>query len=175
MYAAHFAAALAIKARAPAAPAWALLVGVFAPDVCWIALAAAGVEPTDPAHYFDGFSHSLASVLVEATAFAALFLRQGRAVAAAVWLAVASHFLLDLPIHPTPLQLWPHSPLSAPWDLWSWGEVKGPLGFSRYWWIQLGVTLPLLAVYLTGARKAAIAPNLAAASAITVLGLHMIL
>jgi len=37
MYAAHFAAGLAIKSRAPQAPTWALLVGAFIPDFVWIA------------------------------------------------------------------------------------------------------------------------------------------
>jgi len=46
MYAAHFAAALAIKSRVPKAPVVALLLGAFVPDFFWIAFGLAGIEPS---------------------------------------------------------------------------------------------------------------------------------
>jgi hypothetical protein len=102
VYAAHFAAALAIKESAPKVPVAALLVGVFIPDFIWIALAAIGVEPADPSAYFDDWSHSLCSVGIEATFFALCFYREGISVWVPIWLATFSHFILDWPIPPGP-------------------------------------------------------------------------
>jgi hypothetical protein len=175
MYAAHFAAALAIKGRAPEAPAWALITAAFLPDAVWITLAGAGIEPTGPTTFFDDWSHSLLSIATEATAFALIFLRQGRRVWAPIWLAGASHFLLDLPIHPRLLALYPHSAVHLGAPLWDWGAARSWLGMSHYWWVQAGATAILLVIYLSGVRRAAIAPNLAVASCLTVVGLHFLL
>src|ERR1700678_4029770 len=109
MYAAHFAAGLAIKGRAPKAPTWALLTGAFLPDFFWIGFAAIGLEPATSKVFFDDWSHSLVSVLVEATAFALLFYRRALTVWLQVWLALISHYFLDLPIHPKPIALYPHA------------------------------------------------------------------
>jgi len=70
MYAAHFAAGLAIKSSAPKAPTWALLIGAFLPDFAWIALGLAGIEPSQGPAFFDDWSHSLAMVIWWATQFA---------------------------------------------------------------------------------------------------------
>ncbi|HEY3779056.1 MAG TPA: hypothetical protein VGL35_13470 [Rhizomicrobium sp.] len=174
MYAAHFAAGLAIKSRAPKTPAWALLVGAFVPDLLWIGFSFAGIEPASQRIYFDDWSHSLASIAVEATLFSLVFFRAGAAVCFPVWLAVFSHFLLDLPIHPRPLALFPHSSIHVGPDLWAWGLSKSLLGATNYWWIQLGSLIVLLAIYIAGARKAGIALNLAAASCLAVFGLHLL-
>lgn len=174
MYAAHFAAGLAIKSRAPTAPTWALLTAAFLPDFVWIGLAAVGVEPANGKLFFDEWSHSLVSIMVEASVFAAAFWRSELAVWAPIWLAGASHFILDLPIHPRPLALYPHSAIHAGWDLWAWGQTKSALGQSNYWWIQLAMVLVLLAIYASGARKAAIPANIAAATCLAVFGLHLL-
>ncbi len=97
MTAAHFAAALAIKSRVAEASTAALIVGAFIPDFVWIILATAGVEPTRREVFFDDWSHSLLSVAAAATAYAWLFRKHGLGVAGAAWLAVFSHFALDLP------------------------------------------------------------------------------
>jgi hypothetical protein len=175
MYAAHFAAGLAIKGRAPKAPTWALLTGAFLPDFFWIGFAAIGLEPATSKVFFDDWSHSLVSVLVEATAFALLFYRRGLTVWLPVWLAVISHFLLDLPIHPKPIALYPHAAIHAPWDLWAWATAKGFLGITPYWWIQLAIVFVLLAIYAAGAKKSGISNNLVAATCISVLGLHLLI
>jgi len=175
MYAPHFAAALAIKGRAPKAPAWALLTAAFLPDLVWIVLAGAGIEPADPKIFFDAWSHSILSVIVEATAFALLFYRRGPAVWLPIWLAGLSHLLLDLPIHPKPLALYPHASIHAPWDLWSWGLSKVWLGISPYWWIQSALVLVFLAIYASGAKRSGIPGNLVAASCIGVIGLKLLL
>ena len=64
MYAPHFAAVLAIKARVPRAPLSALLIGAFLPDLLWMVLARIGVEPAQFFNFFDDWSHSLLSVLL---------------------------------------------------------------------------------------------------------------
>jgi hypothetical protein len=168
MYAAHFAAGLAIKSRTPKAPALALLIGVFLPDFVWIVLAALGIEPTERSVFFDDWSHSLLTVALQATLFSAFFWRRGRAVASALWLAVFSHFLLDLPIHPRPLALYPHS------------AVHLSLGFSdagrmTYWWVQAGVVAALMLLYVQGARKLRWPENLVAASCVALASLHLIM
>lgn len=174
MYAAHFAAGLAIGARAPRAPIWALLAGVFLPDLVWIALSATGVEPAAPSLFFDDWSHSLLSVIVLASLFALCFARRGAAVWIPVWLAVASHFLFDAIIHPRPIAVYPHSAMHIPWDLWHWGEARTALGFTHYWWVQFGIVVPLLCIYALGMRRQNFAPNLAWATVLTVLLLHLV-
>lgn len=164
MYAAHFAAALAIKSHAPKAPTWALLTGAFLPDFVWIVLGLAGVEPSQGPAFFDDWSHSLAMVLLWATLFALPFWRKG--LAFPVGLAVFSHFLLDLPIHPKNLALYPHSAIHLGWGLWR-------IGPKNYWYVQLGVVIVLTFVYAQGARKLRFAANLIGASCIFLVGLHL--
>jgi hypothetical protein len=151
MFAAHFAAGLAIGARARRAPMSALLAGAFLPDVVWIGLAAGGVEPSAPSVFFDGWSHSFVSVLVMATVFALFFAHKGVRVWLPVWLAVISHVVLDAIIDPTPIAPYPHTSLWVPWDLWRWGALPSTLGFSHYWWIQLPIVAVLLGAYAVSA------------------------
>jgi hypothetical protein len=174
MYAAHFAAALAIKGCAPRAPAWALLTGAFIPDGVWIGLAGAGIEPADASVFFDDWSHSALSILIEASLFALFFYRRGIAVWLPVWLAVVSHFLLDALVHPKPLAFYPHAVLHFGADHWQWGQVRAFLGMPHYWWLQAALVLALLAIYLAGARRQQLPTNLAAASCISVAGLHFL-
>jgi len=145
MYAAHLGAGMAIKSRVWSAPTWALLLGAFIPDVIWIPLAAMGIE-SQPGAWHDDWSHSLLMVVVWASLFAVLFVRQGRAAAGAIWLAVFSHFLLDLPIHPRDLALYPHSTIHLGMELWSIGRFK-------YWIVELCVLVALMAIYVRGARS----------------------
>jgi hypothetical protein len=173
MYAAHFAAALAIKSRAPAAPTGALMVGAFVPDFVWVGLGLAGIEPSQGPAFFDDWSHSLAMVIVWATLFALCFWRRGPSVVWPVWLAGFSHFLLDLPIHPKNLALYPHSSVHLGWNLWEYGQT--PL-WSRtpYWWVQLAVLAVLTFVYAQGARRLRVPVNIIAASCLILLCLHLL-
>jgi hypothetical protein len=166
MYAAHFAAGLAIKSHAPKAPTWALLVGAFLPDFFWIAFGLAGIEPSQGPAFFDDWSHSLAMVLLYGALFSMAFWRWGLSVVFPVWLAVFSHFLLDLPIHPKNLALYPHSSLHLGWGLWR-------IGPRNYWWAQLAVLVVLTLIYVQGARRLRFANNLILASCILLLGLHI--
>jgi hypothetical protein len=175
MYAAHFAAGLAIGASVRRAPMWALLFGAFLPDLVWISLAAAGVEPAGASVFFDDWSHSLLSIFLQATVFALCFARRGLGVWMPLWLAVVSHFLLDALIHPRPLALHPYSAAHIPWGLWKWGETHALLGFTHYWLVQLGITFPLLCVYVLGMKRQDFAARLAWATVLIVAGLHLIL
>jgi hypothetical protein len=175
MFAAHLAAGLAIKAQVPKAPALALLTGAFVPDLVWIGLATVGVERTDRAVFFDDWSHSLVMVVVWGIVFALPFLRLGAGVAAAVWAAVFSHFLLDLPFHPKDLALYPYSNVHLGWNLWDIGADKSLLGATNFWWAQLVVLLVLLAAYALAARARAFPANLIGASCVTVVGLHLLM
>ena len=84
----------------------------------------------------------------------------------AVWLAVFSHFLLDMPIHPKDLALYPHSAFHLGWGLWS-------IGRRNYWYVQLGVLAVLTTVYAQGAAKQKFPANLIAATCVLLLGLHL--
>jgi membrane-bound metal-dependent hydrolase YbcI (DUF457 family) len=164
MYAAHFGAGLAIKSRVWNAPTWALLVGAFLPDVLWIPLATLGIE-SRPTAWHDDWSHSLLMVLVWATLFALLFIRRGRAVAAAIWIAVFSHFLLDLPIHPKDLALYPHSTIHLGMGLWS-------IGRFNYWLVESCVLVVLMIFYIRGARSHRLSVNSIAGTCVLLLALH---
>jgi hypothetical protein len=174
MFAAHFAAGLAIGARARRAPMSALLAAAFLPDVVWIGLAAAGVEPSAPSVFFDGWSHSFVSALVEATVFALFFAYKGVRVWLPVWLTVMSHVVLDAIIHPSPIALFPHASLRLPWDLWRWGSLPAVLGFSHYWWVQLAIVAALLGAYAVAALRSSFPLNLVGATVLLLLGLHWI-
>src|SRR5258707_12878281 len=108
MYARHFAGGLAMKAKQPAAPTWALLLGTGLLDVLFGIFVMLGIERvTMTPHVGQGFSldfidwsHSLPMSLLWSLLYAALFWRRGCAVACILAFAVFSHFLLDLPMHP---------------------------------------------------------------------------
>ena len=144
MYVAHFAAGLAVKAREPRAPTWALLVAVGLLDILFGPFVLAGIErvtvapsvsPGFSLDYID-WSHSLAMSLVWSVLFASAFARSGRHVMIAIGFAVFSHFLLDLPMHPSDLALWPNASVHVGLGLWrTW-----PHG---WWFFELAVILTL--------------------------------
>ena len=149
MYAGHFAAGLAIKGHTPTVPTWGVLVGVGLLDILFGPFVLLGIErvsitpdlsPGFSLDYID-WSHSLAMSIVWSIAYAACFVRYGRRVVTAMGLAVFSHFLLDLPMHPADLALWPGSTVHLGVGLWralptGWwfGElaVLG-VGLGYYW------------------------------------------
>jgi len=162
------------KGRSPGAPLWALLVGAFIPDLLWIALARIGIEPAQTSNFFDDWSHSLVSVAVLATVFASAFLRRGKPVVVAIWLAVFSHFLLDFPVHPKRLALAPMTGIYLGWDLLAWGSRPGWFGAINDWWLQLTVLLVLLLLYATQARTARIQPAAVAASSALLIAIQLL-
>jgi membrane-bound metal-dependent hydrolase YbcI (DUF457 family) len=175
MFAAHLAAGLALKQTAPKAPTWAFLTGAFLPDFAWIVLAGLDIEPADPAHYFDGWSHSLLSTAIMATAYALVFRSFGRRAQFALWAAVASHYLLDAPIHPAPLELWPHATIASAWNLWPWGKERSAIGLTHYAMVQGVITFVLLATYATAARSRGVSRRLVVASCVAVSGLWLLI
>ena len=68
--------------------------------------------------------------LVWSGAFAACFVRYGRRVVTVIGFAVFSHFLLDLPMHPRDLALWPGSSVRLGLALWR----SLPAG---WWFVEL--------------------------------------
>ncbi len=154
MYAGHLAAAMAMKAKEPRAPTWALALGVGFVDVLFGIFVLAGIErasltPGVPPGFrldFIDWSHSLAMSLVWALLFGALFLRRGRAVALWCGFAVFSHFLLDLLMHPHDLALWPHATTHLGLGIWVW--------HPPFWWLfEFAFIAACLAYYVVRARR----------------------
>lgn len=154
MYAGHFAAGLAMRAQAPRVPAWILLVGVGFMDLVFGVLVIAGVERVtvtpgqSPGFALDfiDWSHSLVAGACWALAFGALFWRRGRETVAWAAAAVFSHFVLDYPMHPGDLAVYPHSEAHLGAGLWA----RLPTG---WWWLELGFVAVCLAFYAVRARR----------------------
>jgi len=173
MYAAHLAAGLAIKAAQPKAPSWAVLGAVFLPDLFWLGFSLVGIEPVGAGVFFDGWSHSVLSIVVQALAVVLLSLRLGRAVALSLGAAVLSHLPLDMPIHPRPLELYPHASHAVGVFFKSWGVQLSWLSKSHYWWVEADVTLLLLSLYAFLAVRAVFKTNVVIASCILVAWLQV--
>ncbi len=154
MYAGHFAAALALKARVPEAPTWGLVAGVGVLDILFGPFVLLGIErvsitpgvsPGFSLDYID-WSHSLVMSLVWSALFALLFLRRGRLVALAIGLAVFSHFVLDWVMHPSDLALWPGSETHLGLGLWR----SMPVG---WWFVEMALIGVACAYYWSRARR----------------------
>ena len=141
MYAGHFAAALALRGRAPRVPVTALLIGAFLLDIFWILFGVLHLDRTP----WDDWSHSLLTSIVWATLFAAFFLGLGRAAFVTVWLAVFSHYVLDLTVQGA--SIYPNQPMRF---------IIQPLVTVHYRWFQFAVCTLLLAVFVYDARRAAL-------------------
>ena len=134
MYAAHFAAGLALRGRARNTPLIAFLSGAFLLDFLWIGFAVFRLDSSP----YDDLSHSLLMAVVWATLFAALFWSQGRAAVIALWLAVFSHYILDLLVQGA--ALYPGAPQS----------LAIPITIVRHAYLfQLALTALLLAIFLS--------------------------
>jgi hypothetical protein len=177
MYGGHYAAALAIKAKEPRAPTWALLLGVGFLDVLFGIFVMLGIEKvTMTPHVGHGFSldfidwsHSLAMSLLWAVLFSMPFWRRGSAVGAAVGFAVFSHYLLDLPMHPPDMALWPYSPVHLGLGLGLW--LRLPTG---WWWVELAVIAVLCAYYVARARTSTTFGGRAIWACSVILVLHVL-
>jgi hypothetical protein len=152
MFAAHFAAGLALKGRAPRAPLPALILGAFVLDGLWIVLSVLRIDRT----YYDDWSHSFVMSILWASLFSLFFWRLGRRVMCVLWLAVFSHFALDLVVQGA--SVCPPGILSM-----------NPLVVTHYRLLQLGICAVLLSVYVVDARRLSITwPHVLATSAIVV-------
>lgn len=152
MFAGHFAAAAAMKAKEPRAPTWALVVGVQLCDILFVIFVALGIErftktPGQDAGLrldFIDWSHSLVTTILWSLLFAALFWRRGRAVALWCAIAVFSHFVLDVVMHPHDMVLYPHAATHFGLGLWT----HRPL----WWFIELAFVAACLAYYVVRRR-----------------------
>lgn len=153
MYVGHFAAALALKGAEPRAPTWGLLIGVGVLDLLFGPFVLLGIERvsvtpgTSPGFALDyiDWSHSLVMALVWSALFAAAFWRFGKPVALVMGAAVFSHFLLDLPMHPADLALWPNSAAHVGFGLWR----ALPTG---WWFVELAVVAAGWGFYMWRSR-----------------------
>jgi membrane-bound metal-dependent hydrolase YbcI (DUF457 family) len=137
MFAGHFAAGLALRGRAPRVPLTVLLIGVFVLDILWVIFGVLHWETPR-----DDWSHSLLMSILWASLFALVFWRFGAKSCAVIWLAVFSHFVLDLIVQGG--TLYPGAPLIRPFI----GE--------RARVFQLMVCVGCLAVYVYDARRSAL-------------------
>lgn len=155
MFVGHFAAGFALKGARPEAPTWGLLIGVGVLDILFGPLVLLGIERVtvtpgmSPGFLLDfiDWSHSLVTSALWALLFGLAFWRLGRQVAIVMGAAVFSHFLLDLPMHPGDLALWPHSSVHFGFGLWR-------LLPHGWWLIELGVIALFWGYYLSKARVA---------------------
>jgi hypothetical protein len=130
-----------------------LLVGVGLLDILFGPFVLAGIEgatvtpsvsPGFSLDYID-WSHSLVMSLVWSVLFAAPFVRYGPHVVIAIGLAVFSHFLQDIPMHPPDLALWPNWTIHLGLGLWR----TAPTG---WWFVELAVIVVLWAYYWRRSR-----------------------
>ena len=173
MYAGHFAIGLALKARVPRAPTWAILIGTGLLDILFGPFVLLGIErasltpgqsPGFRLDYID-WSHSLAMSLVWSVAWALPFLKRGRAVALTIGLAVFSHFILDFFMHPEDLALWPGSRTHLGLGLWH---------TAYWWWFELAFVCAGCGYYWIRARKLGTFGGRAAWAFAVVVALHML-
>jgi hypothetical protein len=135
---------------------WGILIGVGLSDLLFGPFVLLGIEQASitpaqsPGFSLDqiDWSHSLLMSLVWSAAYAALFMRWGSRVAGFMGIAVFSHFVLDVPMHPPDLALWPGSDVHFGLGLWR--------TLPHGWWF---VELTLIALgggyYLRAARGSA--------------------
>ncbi len=174
MYAGHFAAGMALKGRVPKAPTWGLLIGIGLLDILFGSFVMLGIErasltpgesPGFSLDYID-WSHSLLTALVWSLLFGLLFFRSGRPVALAMGLAVLSHFVLDLVMHPPDLALWPGADIHLGLGLWK----SMPTG---WWFVELAFVAGCLAYYRSRAKRERSFGGRVWGVVITVLLLHV--
>ena len=174
MYVGHFAAGLALKAVDPRAPTWGLLLAVGLLDLLFGPFVILGIERVSltpgqsPGFSLDfiDWSHSLLMSAIWAIVFAGFFYRWGFPVMLAIGAAVFSHFLLDIPMHPPDLALWPGSSTHIGLGLWQ----TFPAG---WWFIELGVILVGWGFYYWKSRGSPSFGGRPVAAGIVLLVLHL--
>lgn len=139
MFVAHFATALAIRGRTRQLPVGVYIGGAFLLDGLWIGLAVIGIDQTP----WSDWSHSLIAALVWAGIAAFAVARLGAIAAGAMWVAVFSHWPLDVLIQGSSLY-----PGASP-DLLIPVLIAGKAG----WWTQRLLSAALLLVFLDGVRR----------------------
>ena len=173
MYAGHFAAGLALKAKVPEAPTWGVLLGVGVLDLLFGPFVLLGFEavrltpdqsPGFSLDYID-WSHSLVTSVIWSILFALLFARLGKKVMWVMAGAVFSHFVLDLVMHPADMALWPGSAVHLGFGLWR-------LLPTGWWFVELGFVGLLLGYYWNRSKTDQSFGGRPVAVVVTVLILH---
>lgn len=139
MYAGHVAAGLALRGRARDVPVAAFIIGAFVLDVLWIGFSVLHLDRTP----WTGWSHSLAMSIVWSSVFAALFWKYEQSAILALWLAVFSHFVLDLIVQGA--SLYPGAPRSL-------GIAALVTTHARP--VQLVVCIVLILIFVNDERRA---------------------
>ena len=174
MYAGHFAAALVLRAKEPQAPFWGILLGVGLLDLLFGPFVLLGIEratvtpqlsPGFSLDYID-WSHSLLMAFVWSLLFGALFWKRGFRISLVMGLAVFSHFLLDLPMHPPDLALWPGSRMHLGFGLWRTLP-------SGWWFVELLVIVAACTYYVNRAQKSQAFGRRALLVSAVILALHV--
>jgi hypothetical protein len=141
MYAGHVAAGLALRGCARNVPVAAFIIGAFVLDLLWISF---GVLHLDHTPWTD-WSHSLAMAIVWSSIFAVLFWRYGRSAVLALWMAVFSHYVLDLIVQGA--SLYPDAPRS-------WVIPALVTTYARP--LQLALCIFLILIFLNDERRAGV-------------------
>jgi hypothetical protein len=154
------------------ASTWGLLLGTGLLDVLFGPFVLLGIErvamtpgrgPGFALEFID-WSHSLAMSLVWAALYAIAFWKRGMATALLMGFAVFSHFLLDLPMHPHDLALWPHSPVHLGFGLWN---------TPFWWWAELAFIGIACAWYVADARRSGTYGGRAGWAVAVIVALHL--
>lgn len=153
---------------------WGILIGVGLLDLLFGPFVLLGIErasltpgqsPGFSLDYID-WSHSLLMSLVWSAVYASLFLRWGARVAGVMAVAAFSHFVLDVPMHPQDLALWPGSEVHLGFGLWQL--------LPRGWWfVELALIGFAGAYYVRASRGAETFGRRPVAAVAVVLVLHV--
>ena len=152
----HYGVAFGAKRLTPRTSLGTLVLAAQWLDELWPILVTLGIErvsisktpvgaSTLDFEYYP-FSHSLGAALLWSLLFGVIYyaLRRDRRSAMVVGLLVASHWVLDFPMHMPDLPLWPGSPTRV--GLGAWRSI--PLTIA----LELAVFIPGLILYVRGTR-----------------------
>ena len=153
----HYAPALVLKVWRPQTPLWALCLAAQAVDILWCVLVLSGVEraqlvaghtaSNDLVLEFMPYSHSLVAAGVWGVLLALLAARVLPVGAALpVGLGVASHWLMDLPVHAQDLPLAAGDGIKLGFGLWHWRWPAFALELGLFvgasWWLRRSLPKP---------------------------------
>jgi membrane-bound metal-dependent hydrolase YbcI (DUF457 family) len=136
MFIGHFAVGYGAKRYAPRAPLWALMAAPLLADILWTVFLLMGWEHAriavgdtryTPLDLYDyPWSHSLVMLVVWATVLGAGYFLWERdwAGAAAIWIGVVSHWVLDWITHRADMPLYPGGPKLG---LGLWNSIAGTM------------------------------------------------
>jgi hypothetical protein len=144
MYPGHFAAGLALKTIEPKTPTWGLMIAVGFLDLLFGAFVAFQIEGGNINHLDIPWSHSLVMSLLWSLLFASLFVRWGWRVVGVMFVAVMSHWVLDLISHHPDMSLWPYSTTELGFYQYS-GGLAG--------WFEASFCVASTVWYVTSAQK----------------------